>query len=298
MAATSVAPSSFSPSIHALKCTQTRLICTSESLLKLPPSARMMLAPMSLSCSVEQVSPLVVSWRCPRVLSAAVAQEEAAATAPVEENLDEGEEQVAAEGEGEGEVEATGDGSTKLYFGNLPYNVDSAQLAGIIQEYGSPELIEVLYDRVTGKSRGFAFVTMSSIEDCNAVIDNLGGSVGTLSLPFSMCICLLMHLSGIKNCALKLQNSKHSLFSAIHGPHPEGQLLGQTKTERSFISRNRTQALCWKFVMVCNIRKLDTSISRIRKCGWSESSVRWGDRKVTWLWLRMLLDKIRDGSCP
>uniref|UniRef100_A0A2P2JDE0 RRM domain-containing protein n=1 Tax=Rhizophora mucronata TaxID=61149 RepID=A0A2P2JDE0_RHIMU len=176
MAATSVAPSSFSPSIHALKCTQTRLICTSESLLKLPPSARMMLAPMSLSCSVEQVSPLVVSWRCPRVLSAAVAQEEAAATAPVEENLDEGEEQVAAEGEGEGEVEATGDGSTKLYFGNLPYNVDSAQLAGIIQEYGSPELIEVLYDRVTGKSRGFAFVTMSSIEDCNAVIDNLGGS--------------------------------------------------------------------------------------------------------------------------
>lgn len=176
MAATSVAPSSFSPSIHALKCTQTRLICTSESLLKLPPSARMMLAPMSLSCSVEQVSPLVVSWRCPRVLPAAVAQEEAAATSPVEENLDEGEEQVAAEGEGEGEVEATGDGSTKLYFGNLPYNVDSAQLAGIIQEYGGPELIEVLYDRVTGKSRGFAFVTMSSIEDCNAVIDNLDGS--------------------------------------------------------------------------------------------------------------------------
>lgn len=33
--------------------------------------------------------------------------------------------------------------NTKLYFGNLPYSVDSAQLAGIIQEYGSPELIEV-----------------------------------------------------------------------------------------------------------------------------------------------------------
>lgn len=33
--------------------------------------------------------------------------------------------------------------STKLYFGNLPYSVDSAQLAGIIQDFGSPELIEV-----------------------------------------------------------------------------------------------------------------------------------------------------------
>lgn len=66
--------------------------------------------------------------------------------------------------------------NTKLYFGNLPYNVDSAQLAGIIQDYGSPELVEVLYDRDTGRSRGFAFVTMSSIEDCNAVIENLAGS--------------------------------------------------------------------------------------------------------------------------
>ncbi|MED6123131.1 hypothetical protein PIB30_046390 [Stylosanthes scabra] len=65
--------------------------------------------------------------------------------------------------------------STKLYFGNLPYSVDSAQLAGIIEAYGSAELIEVLYDRDTGKSRGFAFVTMSCIEDCNAVIENLDG---------------------------------------------------------------------------------------------------------------------------
>lgn len=33
--------------------------------------------------------------------------------------------------------------NTKLYFGNLPYSVDSAQLAGIIQDYGSPEMVEV-----------------------------------------------------------------------------------------------------------------------------------------------------------
>lgn len=34
--------------------------------------------------------------------------------------------------------------NTKLYFGNLPYNCDSAQLAGIIQEYASPEMVEVV----------------------------------------------------------------------------------------------------------------------------------------------------------
>jgi RNA recognition motif-containing protein len=39
--------------------------------------------------------------------------------------------------------------------------------------------LQVLYHRETGRSRGFAFVTMSSIEDCETVIENLDGSVRT-----------------------------------------------------------------------------------------------------------------------
>ncbi|XP_072995990.1 28 kDa ribonucleoprotein, chloroplastic [Typha latifolia] len=105
-------------------------------------------------------------------ISAAVAQEEAATA------LGEEAEEVAEDG-GEGDEEVVPPAATqntKLYFGNLPYNCDSAQLAGIIQEYASPEMVEVLYDRETGRSRGFAFVTMSSVEDCEAVIQNLDGS--------------------------------------------------------------------------------------------------------------------------
>ncbi|KAK9725583.1 hypothetical protein RND81_05G154800 [Saponaria officinalis] len=101
-------------------------------------------------------------WRVPRI-SAAVAEEEPAETAS---------EEVQVEGE-EGESDEI---CTKLYIGNLPYHCDSAQLAGIVQPYGNPELVEVLYHRETGRSRGFAFVTMSSVEDCNAVIENLDGS--------------------------------------------------------------------------------------------------------------------------
>jgi hypothetical protein len=33
----------------------------------------------------------------------------------------------------------------KLYFGNLPYNCDSALLAGIVQDYASPEMVEVCF---------------------------------------------------------------------------------------------------------------------------------------------------------
>ncbi|KAL2923015.1 RNA-binding protein CP29B chloroplastic [Bienertia sinuspersici] len=122
--------------------------------------------------------PITVSYnsqngRARRRVAATVAEEEAVET----------EEEATQSGESSGgseEVEVNNNNNnnndTKLYFGNLPYHCDSAQLAGIVQQYGTPELVEVLYDRQTGKSRGFAFVTMSSIEDCNAVIQNLDGS--------------------------------------------------------------------------------------------------------------------------
>lgn len=66
-------------------------------------------------------------------MSAAVAEEEAAATTT------EAEPEAEAGEVGEAEITV----NTKLYFGNLPYNVDSAQLAGIIQPHASPELVEV-----------------------------------------------------------------------------------------------------------------------------------------------------------
>lgn len=131
----------------------------------------------------------------PRI-SVAVAQEEAVVAVDDEEKVvvEEGEkeneqEQEQEENENGGEIDAEEvDTRTKLYFGNLPYSVDSAQLAGLIEDYGSAELIEVLYHRDTGKSRGFAFVTMSCVEDCHGVIKNLDGKVfmgRTLRVNFS-----------------------------------------------------------------------------------------------------------------
>lgn len=179
MAATAAATigSSFSTSIHTLKGIR------SDPLLRNIASPRVLqVGSVSQSHNVN-IEPLSIGssishkWRIPRI-SAAVVEEEAAAVIQVEE---EGVEEEVREGDevasekSEVEVEAA-TVNTKLYFGNLPYNCDSAQLAGIIQDYGSPELVEVLYDKYTGRSRGFAFVTMSSIEDANAVIQNLDGS--------------------------------------------------------------------------------------------------------------------------
>ncbi|KAM7262597.1 hypothetical protein ACFE04_000280 [Oxalis oulophora] len=63
----------------------------------------------------------------------------------------------------------------KLFVGNLPFNVDSAQLASLFNTAGNVEMVEVIYDKVTGRSRGFGFVTMSSVEEVEAAAQQFNG---------------------------------------------------------------------------------------------------------------------------
>eukprot|EP00249_Psilotum_nudum_P011837 c23413_g1_i1 orf=248-1171(+) len=67
--------------------------------------------------------------------------------------------------------------ATKLYVGNLPWTCDSQQVAELFQECGSVELVEVIYDRETGRSRGFAFVTMTTPDDASRAIERFDQSV-------------------------------------------------------------------------------------------------------------------------
>ncbi|XP_019152036.1 PREDICTED: 29 kDa ribonucleoprotein A, chloroplastic-like [Ipomoea nil] len=63
----------------------------------------------------------------------------------------------------------------KLFVGNLPYNIDSAALAGLFQQAGNVEMVEVIYDKQTGRSRGFGFVTMSTVEEVELAAQQFNG---------------------------------------------------------------------------------------------------------------------------
>uniref|UniRef100_K4ALX4 RRM domain-containing protein n=1 Tax=Setaria italica TaxID=4555 RepID=K4ALX4_SETIT len=63
----------------------------------------------------------------------------------------------------------------KLFVGNLPFSVNSTQLTGFFEQAGSFEMVEVVYDRMTGRSRGFGFVTMSSAEEAGAAVEQFNG---------------------------------------------------------------------------------------------------------------------------
>ncbi|KAE9587419.1 hypothetical protein Lal_00031827 [Lupinus albus] len=79
-----------------------------------------------------------------------------------------------AEGEG-GEFE---DGSfveppeeAKLFVGNLPYDIDSQKLAMLFEDAGTVEVAEVIFNRDTNQSRGFGFVTMSTVEEAENAVE-------------------------------------------------------------------------------------------------------------------------------
>ena len=67
--------------------------------------------------------------------------------------------------------------SFRVYVGNLPWDVDNSRLEQIFSEHGKVEDARVVYDRETGRSRGFGFVTMSSETDMNDAIAALDGQV-------------------------------------------------------------------------------------------------------------------------
>ena len=65
--------------------------------------------------------------------------------------------------------------SMKLYVGNLSFQTSSDDLQELFSQAGTVESVNVIEDRETGRSRGFAFVEMSSTEEGNAAIEQFNG---------------------------------------------------------------------------------------------------------------------------
>ncbi|KAK7302168.1 hypothetical protein RJT34_13049 [Clitoria ternatea] len=61
----------------------------------------------------------------------------------------------------------------KLFVGNLPYDVDSQRLAMLFEQAGTVEIAEVIYNRETDQSRGFGFVTMSTVKEAETAVEKL-----------------------------------------------------------------------------------------------------------------------------
>ena len=63
----------------------------------------------------------------------------------------------------------------KLYVGNIPYSLDNDGLTKLFEEFGTVDSAQVISDRDTGRSKGFAFVEMSNTDESQAAIDAMNG---------------------------------------------------------------------------------------------------------------------------
>ena len=65
--------------------------------------------------------------------------------------------------------------NNRLFVGGLVYEMSEDRLREVFAEYGTVESARVITDRMTGRSRGFGFVEMSSDSEAQEAIDNLDG---------------------------------------------------------------------------------------------------------------------------
>ena len=62
-----------------------------------------------------------------------------------------------------------------IFVGNLPWSTTDADLSAKFGEFGNVLSARIVTDKFTGKSRGFAFVTMGSQEEANAAVAQFNG---------------------------------------------------------------------------------------------------------------------------
>lgn len=63
----------------------------------------------------------------------------------------------------------------KLYVGNLSFETTENDLQDLFEQHGQVGEVHLMMDRMTGKSRGFAFITMKDDEHAKAAMGALNG---------------------------------------------------------------------------------------------------------------------------
>jgi RNA recognition motif-containing protein len=66
--------------------------------------------------------------------------------------------------------------ATKLFVGNLSFQVNTAELEALFSQVGAVESVNVITDKFSGQSRGFGFVEMTDAQAAQQAITQFHGS--------------------------------------------------------------------------------------------------------------------------
>src|SRR5271169_1024386 len=63
-----------------------------------------------------------------------------------------------------------------IYVGGLPFDVSEGDIITIFSQFGEPTFVNLIRDKETGKSKGFAFLKYEDQRSTDLAVDNLGGA--------------------------------------------------------------------------------------------------------------------------
>ena len=64
---------------------------------------------------------------------------------------------------------------SKLYVGNLPHEVENADLEKLFSESGTVQSVNIIKDRDSGRNKGFGFVEMENQQEAASAIEKFNG---------------------------------------------------------------------------------------------------------------------------
>ena len=64
----------------------------------------------------------------------------------------------------------------EIYVGNLSYNTDETALQNAFGAHGTVERVQIITDKFTGRSKGFAFVSMNDLKEAQNAMDAINGT--------------------------------------------------------------------------------------------------------------------------
>jgi len=63
-----------------------------------------------------------------------------------------------------------------IYVGNIAWGVSGDELEALFAQYGEVNSARIITDRESGRSKGFGFVEMATVDSANAAIEALNGN--------------------------------------------------------------------------------------------------------------------------
>jgi RNA recognition motif-containing protein len=62
-----------------------------------------------------------------------------------------------------------------IYVGNVNYQATEEMLRNLFEQFGEVSSVKIITDKVSGRSKGFAFVEMTNDDEAKEAIENLNG---------------------------------------------------------------------------------------------------------------------------